>query len=229
MSRFPNTASLFSVYMTHRGARIVQSAQRWQPRPAFYPSPTSTFHRACPPSPLPTPPNSAPCTLSKSNMLPPQPFQEESSTMPPAPPHLTSFPQGTSNQSPPFPIHAHTSFHYNVSPSACGPSPNNECPIQPPPLPPWLHPTPHPPQNPQSKPRLSPFLFLVGQEELRDLLPLEVQLVLVVLLDGLLLPDGVVLLRQEQLERQHGRLRRVVRIRPTAHMYARAHTHTHTH
>ena len=52
------------------------------------------------------------------------------------------------------------------------------------------------------------------QEELIDLLSLEVQLVLVVALDGVLFADSVVLLCQELLEGQHGRLGGVVGVIP---------------
>ena len=41
----------------------------------------------------------------------------------------------------------------------------------------------------------SPFLVLVTDEELVELLPLELELVLCVLLDGLLVSDGVVLIK----------------------------------
>ena len=56
----------------------------------------------------------------------------------------------------------------------------------------------------------SPFLVLVADEKLVELLPLELELVLGVLLDGLLVSDGVVLGPQERLEGHHGGLAAVV-------------------
>ena len=56
----------------------------------------------------------------------------------------------------------------------------------------------------------SPFLVLVADEKLVELLPLELELVLGVLLDGLLVRDGVVLRPQERLEGHHGGLPAVV-------------------
>ena len=50
----------------------------------------------------------------------------------------------------------------------------------------------------------------MADEELVELLPLELELVLGVLLDGLLVGDGVVLGPQERLEGHHGGLAAVV-------------------
>ena len=50
----------------------------------------------------------------------------------------------------------------------------------------------------------------MADEELVELLPLELELVLGVLLDGLLVGDGVVLGAQERLEGHHGGLAAVV-------------------
>ena len=58
-----------------------------------------------------------------------------------------------------------------------------------------------------------PFLVFVIDKELVELLPLELELIFGVLLDGLFVGDGVVLGRQVGLERHHGRLDGVVRVR----------------
>ena len=51
-----------------------------------------------------------------------------------------------------------------------------------------------------------PFLIFVGDKKLIKLLTLELQLVLRVLLDGLVIRDGVVLRGQKCFERHHRRL-----------------------
>lgn len=54
--------------------------------------------------------------------------------------------------------------------------------------------------------RILPFLVLVGHKEFVQLLPLELQLVVVVLLDGLGIGNGIILSGKELLQRHHAGL-----------------------
>lgn len=58
--------------------------------------------------------------------------------------------------------------------------------------------------------RFLPFLILMIDEELVELLPLKLQLVVRILFDGLVVSDGIILGGQISLEGHHGRLNAII-------------------